>query len=57
MRNADMMVEMIRLCDQYGEVLQSHLYDNDYLTVKGKTMDGKEFSLSLIVNKEEKKDA
>lgn len=57
MRNADMMVEMIRLCDQYGEVLESHLYDNDYLTVKGKTKDGKEFSLSLIVNKEEKKDA
>lgn len=57
MSNADMIVEMVRLGDQYGEVVEAHLYDNNYLTVEGKTWDGEKFSLSLIVRKEEKKDA
>lgn len=56
MSNADMMVEMIRLAEQFGKVRESHMYHNDYLTVDGVTKDGKKFDLSLMI-KEEKKDA
>lgn len=55
MSNADMLVEMIRLSEQFGWVTEGHLYRSGYCHVEGETKDGKEFSLSLNM-KEEKKD-
>lgn len=55
MSNADMMVEMIRLAEQFGKVTEVHLYKSGYFNIEGETKAGKEFSLSLNV-KEEKKD-
>lgn len=56
MSNADMFVEMIRLAEQYGEVVTGHMYENDYITIDGVTKDGKSFNINLMV-REEKKDA
>lgn len=56
MSNADMFVEMIRLAEQFGKVVDAHIFSADYLSVNGETRDGKEFNLSLSL-KEEKKDA
>ena len=33
MSNADIFVEMIRLAEQYGEVITGHMYENDYITM------------------------
>ena len=56
MSNADMFVEMIRLAEQYGDVVTGHMYENDYITIDGITKDGKSFNINLMV-REEKKDA
>ena len=56
MSNADMLVEMIRLAEQFGKVEQAHQYPDGYSHVNGKTKDGKQFTLSLSF-KEEEKDA
>ena len=56
MSNADMLVEMIRLAEQFGKVTDAHLYHNDFINIEGKTKDGKDFNLSLSI-KEEEKDA
>ena len=56
MSNADIFVEMIRLAEQIGSVESANMYGNGYLSVDGKTKDGKKVSLSLIM-KEEEKDA
>lgn len=55
MSNADMLVEMIRLGEQFGEVTEVQLFKSGYINIDGKTKDGKEFYLALNV-KEEKKD-
>ena len=54
MSNADIFVEMVRLTEQIGSVVVAHMYDNGFLTVDGKTKDGKKVNLSLIVKEEEK---
>ena len=56
MSNADMLVEMIRLADQFGGIENAHLYDNGFINIEGMTKGGMKFSLSLSV-KEEEKDA
>ena len=56
MSNADMLIEMIRLAEQFGKVEQVHLFTDDFCNVDGKTKDGKYFKLSLSV-REENKDA
>ena len=56
MSNADMLVEMIRLAEQFGNVEQIHQYADGYSHIDGKTKAGKQFTLSLSV-KEEEKDA
>lgn len=55
MSNADMLVEMIRLAEQFGKVEQGQLYKSGYINIEGKTKDGKEFYLAL--NVKEDKDA
>ena len=56
MSNADMFIEMIRLAEQFGNVVTAHMFSADYLSIDGETKDGKGFNLSLCL-KEEKKDA
>ena len=56
MSNADMFVEMIRLAEQFGKIEDAHMYHNNYLSIDGKTKDGKDFNLNMSV-REEKKDA
>ena len=56
MSNADMLVEMIRLAEQFGKVEQVHMYDDGYSHIDGKTKAGENFKLSLTI-KGEKKDA
>ena len=54
MSNADILVEMIRLADQFGCIEDAHLYHNDFITIEGKIKSGKKFSLSLSVKEDEK---
>ena len=54
MSNADMFVEMIRLAEQFGEAVTAHMYENDYLTIEGRTKDGKDFSLNLMIKEDNK---
>ena len=56
MSNADIFIEMIRLGEQIGKVVQIHLYANDYGHIEGETKDGKEFYMGLTI-KEGNKDA
>ena len=56
MSNADILIEMIRLGEQFGKVTEVHLYKSGYCHIDGESKSGKEFSLSPNV-KEEKKDA
>lgn len=56
MSNADIMVEMVRLAEQIGKVKAAHMYSNDYISIDGKTKDGKSFNMNLTME-EEKKDA
>ena len=55
MSNADIFVEMVRLAEQIGEIEDAHMFPTDYLTVCGKTKDGKKFNLTVSIM-EEKKD-
>lgn len=54
MSNADIMVEMIRLAEQIGNVEAAHMYSNGLLSIDGKTKAGKMFGLNLIMKEEEK---
>ena len=56
MSNADMIVEMIRLAEQFGQVTEAQLYKSGYIHIDGKTKDGKGFYLSWNF-KEENEDA
>ena len=38
---------LLEFADRIGVVDQMHVYDNGFLTVDGKTRDGKKFSISL----------
>lgn len=49
MSNADMLVEMIRLGEQFGSVECAMMYPNDFLTVEGETKDERKFTLSLTM--------
>lgn len=54
MSNADMLVEMIRLGEQFGNVECAMMYPNDFLTVEGETKDGRKFTLSLTMKEVQK---
>lgn len=54
MSNADIMVEVIRLAEQIGNVEDAHLYPNDYISVDGKTRDGKVFYINVSLREGEK---
>ena len=47
---------MIDLASMVGTVIGVHMYSNNFVTVEGKTEDGKPFSVTLHI-KEEEKDA
>lgn len=56
------MYEMFRklcaLADNISkEVTSAFMYDHGFMTVDGKFHDGKTFSLTMKINKEEEKDA
>ena len=53
MSNADIMVEMIRLAEQIGNVEDAHLYNGNFFTIDGKTKDGKKFGMSLSIKEED----
>ena len=57
MSNADILIEMVRLGEQIGEVEDAHMYPNDYISIYCKTKDGKTCNLTMTMPKEEKKDA
>ena len=40
-----------------GAVTSATMYNEDFMTVEGKTEDGKKFSVTLHIKEEEKKDA
>lgn len=54
MSNADILVEIIRLAEQIGNVENAHMYNNDYFSIEGKSKGGKKFNLSLSLREEEK---
>lgn len=39
-----------------GVVKQAHLYESGFVAIEGKTYEGKDFSLTLSIKEEEKKD-
>ena len=47
--------KLIEIGTNLGCITNAHLYHNDFITIEGKTAEGKEFSLSLHI-KEEKND-
>ena len=56
MSNADMLVEMIRLAEQFGNVGQTQMFKSGYINIEGETKDGKSFYMCLNVKEEEKDD-
>ena len=53
---ADIFQCMIALAKLVGTVTDAHMYGKNFLTIDGKTEDGKAFSLNLHIKEEEKND-
>lgn len=47
---------LIKVAEQIGTVTSVNMYENGYMSIEGKTEDGKKFSITRIIEKEEKKD-
>ena len=47
---------LLEFADRIGVVVDMHCYENGFLTVDGKTRDGKKFDITLHI-KEEEEDA
>ena len=54
MSNADILVEMIRLGEQFGKLTEVRMYKSGYCHIDGETKGGKEFSLILNMKEEAK---
>ena len=39
-----------------GAVTSANMYNEEFMTIEGKTEDGKKFSITLVIKEEEKKD-
>lgn len=44
--------KMIEIGTKLGAITDAHMYHNDFITIEGKTAEGKEFSLSLHIEEE-----
>ena len=44
---------LINICCTLGEVNQSLMYESGFITIEGKTNDGKNFHLTLSIKEEE----
>lgn len=53
---SEVFQKLLNIGLKLGTVTNAHLYDNDFITIDGVTMEGKKFSLSLHITEEEKND-
>lgn len=44
--------ELVEIGRSIGDVTSAHLYDNDFISIEGKTKEGKRFSLTLNITEE-----
>ena len=54
MNMTDVLHQLIDIGNCMGSVECVHMYDTDFLSVEGKTNEGKKFSLTVHVKEEEK---
>lgn len=47
--------ELVEIGRSIGDVTSAHLYDNDFISIDGKTKEGKKFSFTLHITEEENK--
>lgn len=47
--------ELVEIGRSIGDLTCAHMYDNDFISIEGKTKEGKKFSLSLHITEEENK--
>lgn len=50
---SDVLCRLIGLGNEIGTVTSAMMYDNGFMTVDGKTNEGKSFSITLNVKEEE----
>lgn len=48
--------ELVEIGRSIGDLANAHLYDSGFISIEGKTKEGKKFSLSLHIAEEEKND-
>ena len=53
----DVFERLIYIGKGAGTITSAMMYDSGFMTVEGKTDDGKAFSITLHIKEEEKKDA
>lgn len=51
---SDILCRLIGLCNEVGTVTSAMMYDNGFITIDGKTNDGKKFSITMSVMEEDK---
>lgn len=50
---SDILCRLIGLGNEVGTVVTAMMYDSGFMTVEGKTHDGKNFSITMNVKEEE----
>ena len=50
---SDILCRLIGLGNEFGTVVTAMMYDSGFMTVDGKTKDGKKFSITLSIKEEE----
>ena len=53
----DVFEKLIYIGNCVGNITRANMYNSEFMTVEGKTKDGKKFSVTLSIKEEEKKDA
>lgn len=54
MSKTDMLVTVMEMAEEFGEVETVRLYENGFTAVGGKTKEGKSFKLTLFFDEEVK---
>ena len=49
MSRNDFLIEVVRLAEQLGKVVDAHMYPNDYICVAGETVCGQTFSINVTL--------
>ena len=57
MNGTDLFTRLVYIGSAAGTVTSAMMYDNGFMSIEGKTAEGKPFSITMHIKEEEEKDA